>query len=67
MRYDLDFKIKVITYYEQQNSGLAASEKFNIGLRFVRLRVKQYQSGDIDAISSNTTKAKYRSTVASLN
>ena len=61
MRYNLDFKLKVIAYYEQGHSGLAASNKFNVNPRFVRLWIKQYQSGGIDAIRPKTTKAKYSS------
>ena len=61
MRYDLDFKIQVIAYYMQGHSALAASKKFNIDPRFVRLWIKQYQSGGIDAIRPKTTKAKYSS------
>ena len=61
MRYDLDFKMQVIAYYEQGHSGLAASEKFNVNPQFVLKWVKQYQSGDIDAIKPKTSKAKYSS------
>lgn len=61
MRYDLDFKMQVIAYYEQGHSGLAASEKFNVNPKFVLKWVKQYQSGGINAIRPKTTKATYSS------
>ena len=59
MHYTLDFKLQIIAYYEQGHSGLATSEKFNVDPRFVRLWVKQYQSGGIEAIRPKTSKAYY--------
>lgn len=61
MRYDLDFKMQVIAYYEQGHTGLATSEKFKIDPKLVRTWVKQYQSGGIEAIKPKTNKAKYSS------
>ena len=61
MRYDLDFKIKVIAYYRQGHSSHATAKKFNVNPEFVLKWVKQYQSGGIDAIKPKTSKAKYSS------
>ena len=43
MRYDLDFKIKVIAYYKQGHSVGATGEKFAVNPRFISKWVKQYQ------------------------
>ncbi|MGP4953467.1 helix-turn-helix domain-containing protein [Psychrobacter sp. T6-1] len=61
MRYDLDFKIKVIAYYGEGHTGTATGERFEVDPRFVRKWVKQYQSGGIDAIKPKTGKTKYSS------
>ena len=59
MRYDLDFKIKVIAYYRQGHTGAATAKKFNVNPQFVHKWVKQYQSGGIDAIKPKISKAYY--------
>ncbi len=59
MRYDLDFKIKVIAYYRQGHTGHATAEKFNLDNKIVVRWVKQYESGGIDAIKPKTSKAYY--------
>ncbi len=61
MRYNLDFKLKVIAYYEQGHTGLTTSEKFKVDPKTVRTWVKQHQSGGIEAIKPKTGKAKYSS------
>lgn len=61
MRYNLDFKLKVIAYYMQGHSGLAVSKKFTVDPKLVLKWIKQYQSGGIDAIKPKTSKAKYSS------
>ena len=61
MRYDLDFKIKVIAYYKQGYSGGATGEKFGLDDKMVFKWVQQYQSGGINAIKPKTGKAKYSS------
>ena len=59
MRYDLDFKIKVIAYYGEGHTKGATGERFEVDPRFVRKWVKQYQSDGIDAIRPKTSKTKY--------
>ena len=59
MRYTLDFKIEVIAYYRQGQTGLATSEKFKVDSNLVQKWVKQYQSGGIDAIKPKSRKAHY--------
>ena len=54
MRYDLDFKMQVIAYYEVRHTGLATSEQFRVDSKLVQKWVKQYQSGGIDAIKPKT-------------
>ncbi|WP_435949055.1 helix-turn-helix domain-containing protein [Psychrobacter sp. DM8] len=61
MRYDLDFKIKVIAYYKQGHSSSATGEKFSVNPRFVSKWTEQYQHGGIDAIKPKTSKTKYNS------
>ena len=61
MRYDLDFKMQVIAYYEQGHTSNATAEIFNVDRNFILKWVKQYQSGGIDAIRPKTSKAKYSS------
>jgi transposase-like protein len=59
MRYDLDFKIKVIAYYQQGHTGSATAKEFNLDSRLVLKWVKQYQSGGIEAIKPKTSKTYY--------
>lgn len=59
MRYNLDFKLKVIAYYRQGHTGAATAKKFNVNPQFVHKWVKQYQSGGIDAIKPKISKAYY--------
>ncbi len=61
MRYDLDFKIKVIAYYKQGHTEGATGEKFGVNPRFVRKWIEQYQHSGIDAIKPKTSKTKYSS------
>lgn len=61
MRYNLDFKLKVITYYEQGHTRLTTSEKFKVDPKIVRTWVKQHQSGGIEAIKPKANKARYSS------
>ncbi len=61
MRYDLDFKIKVIAYYKQGHSQGATGEKFGVNPRFVSKWTEQYQHSGIDAIKPKTRKTKYSS------
>jgi transposase-like protein len=61
MRYDLDFKIKVIAYYKQGHTKGAAGEKFGLDDKMVSKWVQQYQSGGIDAIKPKTSKTRYSS------
>lgn len=59
MRYDLDFKIKVIAYYKQGHTGPATGKKFSVNPRFVCKWVEQYQNGGIDAIKPKISKTTY--------
>ena len=59
MRYNLDFKLKVIAYYMQGHTGRATAEEFNLDNKIVIRWVKQYQSGGIEAIKPKTSKAYY--------
>lgn len=59
MRYNLDFKLKVIAYYMQGHTGRATAEEFNLDNKIVIRWVKQYQSGGIDVIKPKTGKAYY--------
>lgn len=61
MRYELDFKLKVIAYYEQGHTANATAERFTVNPKFVSKWVKQYQSGGIEAIKPKTSKATYSS------
>ncbi|HCN17578.1 MULTISPECIES: transposase [Psychrobacter] len=61
MRYDLDFKLKVISYYRQGHTGVATAKKFNLDKKIISRWIKQYQSGGIDAIKPKTGKANYNS------
>jgi transposase-like protein len=61
MRYNLDFKLKVIAYYEQGHTGVATARKFNLDKKIVSKWTYQYQSGGIEAIKPKTSKAKYSS------
>ena len=61
MRYDLDFKIKVIAYYREGHSGYATSKQFNLDTKIISRWVNQYQRGGLDAIKPKTHKAKYTS------
>ena len=59
MRYDLDFKIDVITYYQQGHTGHATAKKFNLDRKIVLTLVNQYQSGGIEAIKPKISKTFY--------
>jgi transposase-like protein len=59
MRYNLDFKIKVIAYYRQRHTRSATGDKFAVNPKFVHKWAKQYQNGGIEAIKPKTSKAKY--------
>ena len=59
MRYDLDFKLKVITCYRQGHSRGATGERCSVNPRFVCQWIEQYQHSGIDAINPKTSKTKY--------
>ena len=59
MRYDLDFKIKVIAYYRKGHTGVSTAKQFGLDEKIISKWVQQYQSGGIDAIRPKTTKTKY--------
>ncbi|WP_350540946.1 helix-turn-helix domain-containing protein [Psychrobacter sp. CAL495-MNA-CIBAN-0180] len=61
MKYDIDFKIKVIAYYRQGHSSGATGEKFGLDNKMVSKWVQQYQHSGIDAIKPKTNKTKYSS------
>ena len=61
MRHDLDFKIKVIAYYQQGHTKGATGKKFGVNPQFVRKWIEQYQHGGIDAIKPKTSKTRYNS------
>ena len=61
MKYDIDFKIRVIFYYQQGHSAYAAAKHFNIDDKDVLKWVNQYQAGGILAIRPKTVKAIYNS------
>ena len=59
MKYDIDFKIRVIAYYQQGHSGSATAKHFNIDDRDVSKWVNQYQAGGVLAIKPKTRKTIY--------
>ena len=59
MRYDLDFKIKVIAYYWQGHTGVSTAKQFGLDDKMVFKGVQQYQSSGIDAIKPKTSKTTY--------
>ena len=59
MRYDLDFKIKVIAYYRKGHTGVSTAKQFGLDEKIVSKWVQQYQSSGIDAIRPKMTKTKY--------
>lgn len=61
MRYNLDFKIKVIAYYRQGHAGIATVKKFGLDKKIVSKWTYQYQSGGIEAIKPKASKTKYSS------
>ena len=61
MRYNLDFKIEVIAYYEQGHTGVATAKKFGLDKKIISRWINQYQSGGIEAIKPKASKAKYSS------
>ena len=61
MRYDLDFKLKVIAYYRQGHTGVATAKKFGLDKKIISRWINQYQSGGIEAIKPKASKAKYNS------
>ena len=61
MRYDLDFKVKVIAYYREGHSGYVTSKKFNLDTKIISRWVNQHQRGGLDTIKPKTNKAKYTS------
>ena len=61
MRYDLDFKLKVIAYYRQGHTGVATAKKFRLDKKILSKWIQQYQNGGIDAIKPKASKAKYSS------
>ena len=59
MKYDIDFKIRVIAYYQQGHSAYATAKHFNIDDKDVVKWVNQYQAGGVLAIKPKTRKAIY--------
>ena len=61
MKHDIDFKIRVIAYYQQGHSAYATAKHFNIDDKDVFKWVSQYQTRGILAIKPKTRKAIYSS------
>ncbi|WP_201598082.1 helix-turn-helix domain-containing protein, partial [Psychrobacter vallis] len=61
MRYNIDFKLKIIAYYRRGHTGVATAKKFKLDKKIVSKWIYQYQSGGIDAIKPKTSKANYSS------
>ena len=61
MRYNLDFKLKIIAYYRQGHTGVATAKKFGLDKKIVSKWIHQYQNGGIDAIKPKASKTKYSS------
>ena len=59
MKYDIDFKIRVIVYYQQGHSAYATAKHFNINDKDVFKWVNQYLKDGILAIKPKTGKAIY--------
>lgn len=59
MKYDIDFKLRVIAYYQQGHSAYATAKRFNIDDKDVSKWVNQYQAGGVLAIKPKTGKAIY--------
>ena len=57
MKYDIDFKIRVIAYYQRSHSAYATAKHFNIDDKDVFKWVNQYQVGGVLAIKPKTCKA----------
>jgi transposase len=61
MKYDIDFKLRVIVYYQQGHSYHATGKRFKIDRRFVSKWINQYLQDGILAIKPKTSKAIYSS------
>ncbi len=61
MKYDIDFKIRVIVYHQQGHSACATAKRFNVDDTDVLKWVNQYLKGGILAIKPKTGKAIYSS------
>ncbi len=61
MKYDINFKLEVIAYYQQGHSAVATANRFNTDDKSVAKWVNQYQTGSITAIKPKTGKAIYTS------
>ena len=61
MKYDIDFKLEVIAYYQQGHSAVATAKQFNTDNKSVAKWVNQYQTGGITAIRPKISKAIYTS------
>lgn len=59
MKHDIDFKLRVIAYYQQGHSGLATAKHFGIDKKAVSKWVNQYQVGSVLAIKPKTSKGVY--------
>ncbi|WP_406947764.1 helix-turn-helix domain-containing protein, partial [Psychrobacter vallis] len=42
MRYNLDFKLKIIAYYRQGHTGVATAKKFKLDKKIVSKWIYQY-------------------------
>lgn len=61
MRYDLDFKIRVIAYYRKGRTGVFTAKDFGLDEKIISEWVQQYQSDGTGAIRPKASKTKYSS------
>lgn len=62
MKYDIDFKAVVISYYQQGHSGRKTAWQFDIDIKDVLKWVNQYESGGMLSIKLKMRKATYTAT-----
>ena len=61
MKHDIDFKLRVIAYYQQGYSSMSTSKHFKVDKKDVYKWVNQYQVGGIRAIRPKISKTFYSS------
>ena len=61
MKYDIDFKLAVLSYYQQGHSARATAKHFKVDHNFVLKWMDQYQAGGLVAIKPKTSKTVYSS------